>query len=258
MGLLQQLNEQMEADEEAEALISVVRNGKPFFDQRGECEAFLYRGTAQSSTDLIRFGTFRRDRVPTDTPRSIHNRVDELMTDTFGHPYRTEALFCTGSFRTARAYGVACILIPQDDFKFVWSRRVADGFTFFHPDKVFQYLLSHGSDELCSYIQDYQYASTADTDFITAVDNNPEATKLMRECIAECFNAAGFIDYALPAAITSLNEIMLRCDSAAYVSVQTINRLTRESIVDKLSIPAEEAVHASTTEQVINLIHKYL
>jgi len=87
----------------------------------------IYRGMKRVHSAFSK-RTVRLDkRNPTDSPRDVHDAVNEYFHDTFGAPFRN-AMFCTGNLTEVREYGEAFVVYPIGDFEFLWSPYVDDMF----------------------------------------------------------------------------------------------------------------------------------
>ena len=129
-----ELFEEDETDHEAElqdAIKIIKRDCKPFLEQfEGR---FLFRGsnsfvTGKGPTKFFQKRSVRTDRKPMNTDDDIHKVTDDWFNEKFGIRGRSGAMFATGNFGEARAYGTVYCIFPIGDFKFVWSPVVKDLF----------------------------------------------------------------------------------------------------------------------------------
>ena len=91
-------------------------------------EQMCYSGR-KNKTEKFFIGRIRKDRLPRDSNQSLHNKYDGLFQEKFGWKARSEALFCSGSMSKAAAYGEPYMIFPVGKYKYIWSPRVADIFT---------------------------------------------------------------------------------------------------------------------------------
>jgi len=85
----------------------------------------LYRGVKKiiKEYDII---IPRKNRLPLDTPKEIHNELDKLFKKKFGWKVRSEGVFCSGWKMEVTNYGEPYIIIPIGKFKYVWSPEIRD------------------------------------------------------------------------------------------------------------------------------------
>lgn len=69
----------------------------------------------------------RTDRKPTDTPKYLHDIVDDVFEEEWGYRARSESVFCTSDWQTImKKYGPSGIVIPIGTFDFLWSKKIND------------------------------------------------------------------------------------------------------------------------------------
>lgn len=71
-------------------------------------------------------GTVRKDRTPRDTPKHVHNYVDELFYDEFGIRARSNTLFCSMDAHAVKTYGDPYLIFPIGQYKLIWSPEISD------------------------------------------------------------------------------------------------------------------------------------
>jgi hypothetical protein len=126
----------------------------------------LFRGAGKSSSPGIILPGFRKDRKPSDTPLKIHRAVNKVFQTKFGVPFRN-GTFTTGAYEDADAYGSRVyIVIPINEFKFLWSTGVHDLFDFMRKKVAVDYgkfeILGHNPhivDELVNYVKKDVFAN---------------------------------------------------------------------------------------------------
>jgi len=85
----------------------------------------LFRGSGNRGNWFM--GQPRRDRYPKDTPDYWHEAFNEVFKDKFGWYARSEGLFTTGNYSTAKSYGgKVYIIFPAGRYKYVWSSVITD------------------------------------------------------------------------------------------------------------------------------------
>jgi hypothetical protein len=80
---------------------------------------FLYRGLSREVRDYVIFKP-RTDRKPANTPKEIHEVLDNLLYKKFGWRPRSEGVFCIADSEEASDYGYPMIVFPYDGFKYIW------------------------------------------------------------------------------------------------------------------------------------------
>ena len=93
-----------------------------------KADSLLYRGTRRRISDIIEKRKPRERRKPSDTPKVIHDELDELFKDEFGWEARSEGVFATSYISISSDYGEPYLFFPADGFKFVWSPEIEDLF----------------------------------------------------------------------------------------------------------------------------------
>lgn len=102
---------------------------------RADCQPFLgllragagplFRGEDANKRDAF-IGEVRRDRIPRNMPRRLHDAGDKWFSETFGVRYRGAGLFCTGNRAQAAQFGMVYMIFPIGGFQFCWSPKVDD------------------------------------------------------------------------------------------------------------------------------------
>jgi hypothetical protein len=59
----------------------------------------------------------RKDRIPKDTSQMKHIYYDLKFEEKFGIPLRSQTIFCTSNFITAKVYGNAYYIFPIDKYE---------------------------------------------------------------------------------------------------------------------------------------------
>ena len=72
----------------------------------------------------------RMDRRPRDLALRLHEEANQWFDDKFGIRYRSQALFVTGSWTSARVYAASdehvMRIIPLTPYRFCWSATLRD------------------------------------------------------------------------------------------------------------------------------------
>ena len=86
----------------------------------------LKRGLKIYPKNALEDFTVRKDRKPSDIPKSVHNYIGSEIKRKFGWNAREEGVFATSSFMTAAEFGIPYLFFPIGKFKFVYSPNIKD------------------------------------------------------------------------------------------------------------------------------------
>ncbi|WP_300760217.1 hypothetical protein [Janthinobacterium sp.] len=199
-----------EADDSQDAREFFHREAAPFIDQ-AEGAGVLVRGTHHSppvyKTVTLPSGKeitvhrmeVRKDRKPMDMPREAHEIADKFMKDKFGIAGRSGTAFVVGAVNSelAAGYGDLYAVIPQGEFRYIWSPKTMD---------LYDYFEYTGFDGRARGME------------------TPEKISMWREEL----EGMKYQDTDLPRAIRSGFEVMLECDHLLLV------RVDDDEILDEL------------------------
>jgi hypothetical protein len=76
--------------------------------------------------DIMYIGTIRTDRIPLDSPKWLHDTLNEKFKSDIGEPLRSTSLFVIGDIRQTEKYGNAYMIFPIGNFNYAWSDQTAD------------------------------------------------------------------------------------------------------------------------------------
>ncbi|WP_300760221.1 hypothetical protein [Janthinobacterium sp.] len=129
----------------------------------------------------------RKDRRSRDLPTVAHDAFNTWMKDTFDIDGRTGSAFVLGEAaeETASGYGYLYVVIPQGEFKYLWSPKVNDLFR--------TYVNSGIKDHL------HRLTQSGEMDVFQSIVN---AT----------MDTLDYRDTDLPQALQSTSEIMVECE----------------------------------------------
>ncbi len=147
------------------------------------------------------------NRTPRDTRQEVHRHADAWFNQSFGHKYRSDVTFATGSRQNAEEYGEVFTMFPIGHFSFCWSPIVED-FTF---DLINRISMNDMTDPATNRIDPF----------------------LLRREVYSRLNSARYQTTDLKAAIVSRCEIMLNCTSY-YLVKKTILSGVLSEIEDTL------------------------
>lgn len=117
-----------------EAAELVVRDCKPLLqdlniNQKEEIGAhLLYRGI--NNQHLFVNKKVRKDRKPTDTPRPIHDIIDQWFEQNTGIKARSNGLFATNEQERPYFYGTKYFIFPKGQYRLLSSPKVHDLFNY--------------------------------------------------------------------------------------------------------------------------------
>ncbi len=163
-------------------------------------------------------GTVRKNRVPVDMPLQSHKDLDDEFYNQFGIRARSNSIFTTGVYNTAKYYGDSVYAIfPINRYRYLWSPEIKDLFNY----------TNEGADLYLNiedviyrvYIKDSSaYENMNFKKYKKEKNQNPkikEAIKKEKSDIKENITkiVSSYKDSDLKSAIQSNNEIMLNCRS---------------------------------------------
>lgn len=99
---------------------------KHFSSNKSKIEALPLIGKKVNLKRPIKIRKTRKNRRPKDTPAEIHDFIDDYFENKYGSRFRSEAIFATGSYATAKTYGNVFIILPVGKYEVLWSPMVKD------------------------------------------------------------------------------------------------------------------------------------
>ncbi len=116
-------NKYLNENNENKQLEDIVKSCYQYFKEIGK-GFHLYRGS-YTFKDKIGIIVPRTDRLPKDTPKEIHNIINNTLYKRFGWHPRSEGVFATADIHTASAYGEPLIFVPVNGYKYLYSTEPA-------------------------------------------------------------------------------------------------------------------------------------
>lgn len=115
-----------ETEAAAQAVESIVRDCQPYLKDidYDPGKYMLHRGMPISDPFVTK--KVRKGRKPTDMPDELHDMIDSWMDDELDAPFRSYAIFASGSEKFAKRYGTAYIIFPIGQYQFAWSQKAHD------------------------------------------------------------------------------------------------------------------------------------
>lgn len=176
------------------------REAQPFI-QKSKGAGLMYRGFINTSYikpyakitlpsgEVVDVGItpVRKDRRSRDLPEPVHNAFNTWMKETFDIDGRTGSAFVLGekAKETASGYGELYVVIPQGEFKYLWSPEVND---------LFRTYARSG-------IKDHLHSLTASGEM-----------DMFQTIVNSTMDTLGYRDTDLDQALYSTSEIMVECD----------------------------------------------
>ncbi len=68
----------------------------------------------------------RDNRNPVDTPKGIHNKIDNLFYDKFGSHLRSKSVFTFPDIDLNKSYGDQWMVFPIGKYEIFWSNEISD------------------------------------------------------------------------------------------------------------------------------------
>lgn len=84
----------------------------------------LWSGRKNENKSLIKRKV--KGRRPLDTPKEIHNMLDQMFKKQFGVEARSNSVFCYNSDFKVQVYGEPYSIFPMGKYKILWSPYVSD------------------------------------------------------------------------------------------------------------------------------------
>lgn len=153
--------------------------------------------------------TAQKNRQPKDTPRWIHDKIDDTFEDLLDIRPRSTGTFCSGDYDMARNYGHDnYIIFPIGKFDFIWSKTVRDLYITLAASKAENYMYDKVEQDgkklyTKSEWDNYKYDGKSTNDELIRVYN-----EYVHDTIERDYELNGSLDDA----ITSGKEIMVVCD----------------------------------------------
>ena len=136
----------IEADNNTDLVEFLRKNCLPACKDILEANKYFLRGSWKASHitqfkvgDEIVRGHIERprtDRRPRDTPRWVHDAVDDFFEDKFNVQLRSASLFVSSGLREVTGYGKIYIVIPMGNYHSYFSPKVLDLTTELFPDGI--------------------------------------------------------------------------------------------------------------------------
>lgn len=261
MQLLRQLTEQADHQQEVVDLIALVKQAKPFFDQRAHEVVWFFRGvkSAELPTAMGGVVTPRTDRRPVDTTLKFHEMLDDRLYQDFGFRYRSGATFVTGSRQGSGDYGFPCIVLPLGPFELVYGEECTDAYGHFRGRQLKEYLENNAhSVNLQLAGMPNEVSTRQGEEALTQwCESKPEATKLMNDWFERQYAMCKYKKGSVVEACLSGREIMLHSPKNAIIPFRrnvhpdTIGYVER-AISDRLHLDLEDGY--PSTGQLIQLM----
>jgi hypothetical protein len=138
MRLKSYINENYSDFDEVRSMVQ--KNCQPYIKELKGGSDLLWRGSRKRINHIERIKSRLNNRRPTDTPREVHDYMNDLFKKRFGW-YVRNGIFATGKYSETRNYGLGYIFFPIGKYEYVWSPETKD---FFTETKDSPYMFDHG------------------------------------------------------------------------------------------------------------------
>jgi len=189
-----------ESKTKQEIIETLEKDCKPFISKMGKSRILL-RGSRRANPDGIIKLSPRSDRKPLSTNPGIQKIIDEVFQSEFGWKPRSTGLFCTTVFNTALFYGQTNSIWPIGPFKFLWSQKISDFFSWISDVSPTEYS---------------QLIKGSITNLTPGEASDPEVIKKVKEILKKAVDQ--YTDKNLSKALNSNSEIMIGCKNYYMVS----------------------------------------
>lgn len=105
---------------------------KPFIDLLKRSNSNLFFRGVSSTNDVssdIELRKVRKDRIPKDIDREVHDIINDRLLKKFGVAFRENGVFATKNYDTSLHYGKPYIFFPKGDFEYYWNLSINDLFS---------------------------------------------------------------------------------------------------------------------------------
>lgn len=150
------LNEQKELTIK-EALENIKKECQPFLKDLKKASPInnlLYSGRKEKTLEAFR-GTVRKNRVPKDTPLSIHNWLDSWFEENFGIKARSNSLMAVGDTSVAKGYGNLYAIFPIGNYEIIWSPEISDLYTEFRGSNISWDIITTDINKSAPYMEHF-------------------------------------------------------------------------------------------------------
>ncbi len=135
MKLYQFVNEEyktpktIETEEEMDKVIEIIKKDcKPFLKEFNMFHNPIYRGSNKDEMSIQHMMKIRsrRKRKPKDTPKHLHDLMNDLFFKYHGWKPRSEGVFVTHDRSFAGQYGWQVFFFPKGKYQYLWHPQVKD------------------------------------------------------------------------------------------------------------------------------------
>ena len=99
---------------------------KPFLKDIRNAAGSLFRDDTKNRNKPVWKKVTRTDRAPLDTPKELHDLIDNWFLKEFGWKARSNALFCWPLRFNSGFVPNKWLVFPAGNYKYVWSSEVDD------------------------------------------------------------------------------------------------------------------------------------
>lgn len=107
-------------------LPQAISKCQPFIKDISKYSQLNFLWSGRKGKPHVFYGRVRTNRKPKDTPKEIHDVLDQAFEDNFGVKARSQSIFCSIQPQKAKEYGTPYIILPIGKYKTIWSSQVDD------------------------------------------------------------------------------------------------------------------------------------
>lgn len=163
-----------------------------------------YRGVQKEYSNKLEVLSVRKGREPRDTPPHAHDLIDKFFKDTFGHKFRSDAIFA-GRLAQADNYSNSYMIFPIGEYHYLWNDEIFDMTT-----------------DLEAFVSRMLHAQGQSTSFMSRKFNvvNKIYEEYVDEYLGKQIRKDFHLDTGLCQALRGHSEIMIVCDEYYAIPVR--------------------------------------
>ncbi len=100
---------------------------------------FFWRGIKKTISPTKKIVP-RKDRRPRDMPQALHTDINNLLYQKFGWFPRSEGVFVTSNYSSARDYGKPYIFLPSNNFNYIYNLNIRDLTVYLYREGIIEYI----------------------------------------------------------------------------------------------------------------------
>lgn len=223
MRLIKYLNESI-SQEDIDTLMSECNVFLNDLDkQNSRVPELLYSGRT-GKKDLFK-RKVRKNRKPLDTPREIHDKIDNEFKKQMGIKPRSNSLFCFKDEDRTASYGIPYAIFPVGRYKLIWSYEVHDLYDYLRKTNIYFIYVNRDEDIKDTWIKlPPSLKSKFDSfEHFEKYIEYGEAEQDLEEKIKKLVSTYKIIDASQLTKTTFAEEIMVMCDEYWALASSLLN-----------------------------------